>query len=236
MEAPTEAVLFDLDDTLCSYRRSAADVLEVAFERAGVGPVFEPATYYGRYREYLEKDVEFADFHERCFGDLAVEEGHDRADGIAVARAFCEERDQRNVEPLPEATTVLDALADEYALGLITNGHPEMQRQKLEAIELLESFETIVYAGCDTRPKPDPEPFSVALEALELEAERAVYVGNSLSSDVAGARAAGVRSVWIPEDGSASETPDPEPDYVLESLSDLRTPPWNRPNASSRSR
>lgn len=221
-----EAVLFDLDGTLCRYRRSAAEVLEIAFERAGVGPVFEPAAYYARYREYLERSTGLADLYERCFGDLAVEAGRDRADGVAVARAFREERDQRNVEPLPGAMAVLESLAAEYPLGLITNGLPGMQRQKLEAVGLAESFETIVYAGYDAAPKPDPEPFSVALEALDSTPERAVYVGNSLSSDVAGARAAGLQSIWIPADADATSTPNPEPDYVLESLSDLETPPW----------
>jgi putative hydrolase of the HAD superfamily len=221
-----DTVLFDLDDTLCRYRRSATEVLEFAFEDAGVGPVFEPATYYDRYRDYL--GTEYDRFHERCFGDLAVEAGCDRADGVAVARAFCEERDQRNVELLPGARAALDALDEEYTLGLITNGAPEMQRQKLEAVDLATSFETTVYAGYDAAAKPDPEPFAVALDDLESSPERAVYVGNSLSSDVAGARAAGVRSVWIPagEAANGAGTPDPEPHHVLESLEELQTPPW----------
>lgn len=225
MSDSIDTVLFDLDDTLCRYRRGADEVLELAFERAGVGPVFEPATYYDRYREYLERTDDFADFHERCFGDLAVEAGYDRAAGIAVAREFREERDQRNVEALPGATATLDALAEEYALGLVTNGLSAVQRQKLEATGLERVFETTVYAGEHTAPKPDPEPFSVALEDLGSTPERAVYVGNSLSSDVTGARAAGLDSVWIPDEGDRTD-PDPQPSYVLESLADLQTPPW----------
>ncbi|ELY54371.1 HAD-superfamily hydrolase [Natronococcus amylolyticus DSM 10524] len=225
MSDSIDTVLFDLDDTLCRYRRGADEVLELAFERAGVGPVFEPTTYYARYREYLERADGFADFHERCFGDLAVDAGHDRADGIAVAREFREERDQRNVEALPGAAATLEALADEYALGLITNGLSAMQRQKLEATGLDRAFETTVFAGEDTAPKPDPEPFSVALDELGSSPERAVYVGNSLSSDVAGARAAGLDSVWVPR-GTKTTNPEPRPSYVLESLAELQSPPW----------
>ncbi|ELY66089.1 HAD family hydrolase [Natronococcus jeotgali] len=225
MAAPIDTVLFDLDGTLCRYRRSAADVLEIAFERAGVGPVFEPGAYYDRYREYLERSARPVDLHEQCFGDLAVESGYDRADGLAVARAFREERDQRNVEPLPGATATLEALADEYALGLVTNGLSAMQRQKLESTGLEDAFETIVYAGEDAAPKPDPEPFDLVLDELGSAPERTVYVGNSLSADVAGARAAGIDSAWLPE-GTVPAEPDPSPDYVLESLADLRSPPW----------
>ncbi|PSQ56909.1 haloacid dehalogenase, partial [Halobacteriales archaeon SW_7_71_33] len=31
-----ETVLFDLDDTLCTYRRSGAELLSLAFDRVGV--------------------------------------------------------------------------------------------------------------------------------------------------------------------------------------------------------
>ncbi|AGB39216.1 HAD family hydrolase [Natronococcus occultus] len=225
MAAPIDTVLFDLDDTLCRYRRSAADVLEIAFERAGVGSVFEPGAYYDRYREYLERATRPVDLHEQCFGDLAVESGYDRADGLAVARAFREERDQRNVEALPGATATVEALAEEYTLGLVTNGLSAMQRQKLEATGLEDAFETTVYAGEDAAPKPDPEPFDLALDELGSVAERTVYVGNSLSADIAGARAAGLASAWLPAETAPVE-PEPSPDYVLESLADLRSPPW----------
>lgn len=37
MTAPVDAVLFDLDDTRCSYRRSSAELLAVAFDHRTVG-------------------------------------------------------------------------------------------------------------------------------------------------------------------------------------------------------
>lgn len=43
--------------------------------------------------------------------------------------------------------------------------------------------------------KPDPRIFAIALEALGVGAHAVVHVGDALHSDVAGARAAGIRPV-----------------------------------------
>lgn len=226
MTAAIDTICFDLDDTLCTHRQSAQSVLEIAFDDAGVSPLFPASEYYDRFEAYLEESTDVIDLRERCFGDLAVEAGADRATGETVARAYTAERVPHDVELLAGARETIDRLAEEYRLALVTNGSPEMQRRKLETVGLEDDFETVVYAGYDAPAKPAPEPFEIALEALETTADSAVHVGNSLSSDVAGARAAGLRSVWVP-DGEEVATPDPEPDWVLESLSELAvSPPW----------
>ncbi|MDJ1431742.1 HAD family hydrolase [Halostagnicola sp. A-GB9-2] len=225
MSDAIETVCFDLDDTLCTYTQRSEDVLEAAFARAGVEPLFPIGAYHDRYRNYLEESDGIGALRRACFADLAADSGRDPETGRAVADAFASIRDQTSVDLLPGASAAVEALEAEYRLGLITNGAPGMQRAKLEAIGLEDAFETVVYAGHETRAKPDPEPFEVALEALEADPERSAYVGNSLESDVGGARAAGMRAVWVPTDGASRTTsePEPTPDYVLESLEELRT-------------
>ncbi|MXV62214.1 HAD-IA family hydrolase [Natronorubrum sp. JWXQ-INN-674] len=221
-----DAVCFDLDGTLCRYTQRSEDVLAAAFDRTDVDPLWTVDDYYDRYRNYLEDSEAIADLRRRCFGDLAVETGHDREAGYAVADAYAEVRDQEAVELLPGARNIVETLATDYRLGLITNGMPDMQRTKLEATGLDGAFETVVYAGHDTAAKPATEPFETALEALGATPDRAVYIGNSVSADVAGAEAAGLRSVWIPDGDGSTAAPDPEPTYRLEGLADLTTPPW----------
>lgn len=223
MSDATAAICFDLDDTLCTYTQRSEEVLEAAFDRAGVEPLFSIDAYHDRYGDYLAESDGIETLRRACFADLAVEAGHDPETGRAVANAFASIRDQTSVELLPGASAAVSALGEEYGLGLITNGAPEMQRAKLEAIGLAESFETVVYAGHETRAKPAPEPFEVALEALEADPEDSVYVGNSLESDVAGAHAAGMRPVWVPVDGVTETVPEsgPNPEHVLESLAEL---------------
>lgn len=226
MAGSIDVVLFDLDDTLCAYRRSPGEVLSASFSRAGIEPFFSVTDYYARYDEYLEESSGIDDLRRQCFGDLAAESGYDRDLGVAVAAAYSRERDQRAVAVLDGAREALDALDRDHRLGLVTNGDPAMQREKLAAVDLADPFETFVFAGFDAPPKPAPDPFERALEELAATPERAVHVGNSLATDVAGARAAGVDAAWIPDGADVPATPDPEPTYVLDSLADLTAPPW----------
>jgi putative hydrolase of the HAD superfamily len=222
---PVDAVLFDLDDTLCCYRRSGAELLAISFERVGVDPFFTVEEYHARYDEHLGTVDDMAGFRERCFVDLARANGHDPSIAREVARAYTAERDQSNVEVLSGAREAVDALVADHRLGLVTNGPPEMQREKLAATGLADAFDVAVFAGFDAPAKPDPEPFHAALETLGVDTERAVHVGNSLRTDVSGAKRAGVQAAWLKQDG-ADPDPDPAPDYVLAGLGDLAGRPW----------
>lgn len=220
-----EVVLFDLDGTLCSYERSIASVLERAFAEVGVEPLFPPDAYLQRYDEYLNSCETAAELTECCFMDLAEEYGYEPQLGSEVAMAYTTIREYGTVRIHAGARAVLAAFSEEYTLGLVTNGHRAKQAKKLEMLDIAAAFETIVYAGHDVLAKPDPEPFYSALDAVQAPPDRAVYVGNSLSADVAGARAAGLASVWVSGDSTRGPD-DPIPDYVIETVSDLEYPPW----------
>lgn len=217
-----DAVLFDLDDTLCEYRRSGDQLLALAFEDVDVEPFFSVHDYYGRYDEFIAESDSMVDLREHCFTTLATEHGHDPEVGRAVARAYAAERDHQDVRPLPGAREAVQALAADHRLGLVTNGSPEMQCRKLNAVGLADAFEAVLHAGYDAPAKPDPEPFHLALDVLEVPPGEAVHVGNSLTTDVPGAQAAGVQAAWL-SDGS---DPEPVPEYTLSSLHDLCKPPW----------
>jgi putative hydrolase of the HAD superfamily len=218
-----DTVLFDLDDTLVTYNRSTAAVLDEAFAAVGVDPFFSAEAYFERYEEFLPRTDSIEGLREACFSAIAADSGRDPAVGRDVARAFNARRDHGDVRLLPGAREVLDAFADEYRLGLVTNGMPTVQRPKLARTGLDETFETVVFAGHDTEPKPAAEPFHRALSRLDASADRAAHVGNSLASDVAGANAAGLRSVWVP---AYEESVDVTPHLRLDSLDELVGHSW----------
>jgi putative hydrolase of the HAD superfamily len=221
---PVDTVLFDLDDTLVTYKRTTEEVLDEAFSAVGVDPFFAPEAYFARYEEFLPTTDSIEALREAAFSAIAADRGRDPGVGRDVARAFNARRDHGDVRLLPGAREVLEAFADEYRLGVVTNGPPEVQRPKLAGADLNGTFGTVVFAGYDTEPKPAAEPFHRALSALGGDAERAVHVGNSLASDVAGAHAAGLRSVWIP---AYEESVDVEPHHRIETLAELVGRPWS---------
>lgn len=103
----------------------------------------------------------------RLWNRLAVQEsGQGPTVGRDVAQTYAVERDQRAVEFLPGAERALETLSEQYPLGLVTNGDPQLQGPKLESLGVTDRFETVVHAGVDAPYKPDPEPFDLALDAL----------------------------------------------------------------------
>jgi putative hydrolase of the HAD superfamily len=219
------AVLFDIDDTLCVYRRRGPELLSLAFDAVGVEPYFTAAEYYDRYPEFADGTDSVAELRRTCFAAISEERGRDPALGRAVADAYATERDHANVDFLPGAREALAALADRYRLGIVTNGAPEMQAQKLAALGLADRFETVVHAGYDAPAKPAPEPFERALAALGVSADRTIHVGDGLETDVAGAKAAGLTAAWL-SDGTDPAQDHPDPDYVFGSMHALAERPW----------
>jgi putative hydrolase of the HAD superfamily len=221
---PVSAVLFDLDSTLCEHPVSRPAALDAAFRRAGRPPFF---TF-----EDFGREVENSAFgsmlyrNYRIFPDLAAEAGLPREAGRQVAAAYHAERHSGDVIAVPGATAVLDHLRRKHELGLVTNGSPDTQEPKLGTLGLRDRFGTVVYAGFETAFKPDPEPFERTLDRLGVSAERAVYAGDSLRGDVGGAQAAGLEAVWV-SDGSDPASSDSCPEYVVDSLDELVSPPWN---------
>lgn len=149
------------------------------------------------------------------------------SDGALAGDLVDDYRATRRAEQIvdPEAASVLADLGRDHRLALVTNGAPDVQREKLAGTSFGSRFGAIVISGELGIGKPDPRIFQSALHAIGVPADHAVAVGDSLPRDVAGARAAGLRSVWVDRGNDFGE-PRGEvpavPDARVTKLSELR--------------
>jgi len=101
----------------------------------------------------------------------------------------------------PEAAEVLEQLNARYEVALITNtqGQKTTGTHRISLFPELEKFfRVMIVAGeNDVPPKPDPKPFRLCLEKLNIEAGQAVYVGDDYRIDICGARDAGLHPIWL---------------------------------------
>lgn len=139
-----------------------------------------------------------------------------------MAEVFVTERRARHVL-FPEADAVLSDLKQDYRLGLLTNGAPDLQREKLAASGLEGYFDAVVISGDLGYGKPDPRIFMHLLGLLEVAPSEAMMVGDNPGRDIAGAHAAGIYAVWI--DRGSQRTPDmgSAPDATIGDLRSLRS-------------
>ena len=98
---------------------------------------------------------------------------------------------------LPDAEKVVKYLASKYPLTIISNGFKEVQYYKFEHSGLAKYFTHTLISEEVGINKPQPEIFHIALQRNGITADEAVMVGDSYTSDIAGAKAAGIDQIWI---------------------------------------
>ena len=218
---PFDAVLFDLDGTLCRRTQDTQQLYRDAFERAGVEPFGDPEALWDELRGPLDHDDRVG-YIGAGFARLAAQHDRPDADPLALAAAMTDLVDDSQVAFREGASTALDSAAETGVVGLVTNGPERRQRVKLDALGITDRFDARVYAFDLPRRKPHADPFHRALAALDAEPERALHVGNSLAYDVAGAQNAGLAAAWLGNGNGNGDDPDPyDPEHTLTSLAGL---------------
>lgn len=120
---------------------------------------------------------------------------------------------------LPGAEDLVRYLAKKYPLTIISNGFIEVQYEKIERSGLKDLFAHVVLSeevGCQ---KPNPHIFEMALKKNGVEAEDVLMIGDSWSSDIQGAKNAGIDQMWVTEKELSENE---KATYVVRSLSDVK--------------
>jgi HAD superfamily hydrolase (TIGR01662 family) len=128
-----------------------------------------------------------------------------------------------NFDLYDDALPVLQGLRYHgLAIGLVSNGHRDV-----DEFARHHGLDVDVAVGSKTHGvmKPHPSIFSAALEALSVSFDEAVMVGDSLSDDVEGARAVGMRGILLDRLGRYPSDDDVIADLLaLPPALGLRTP------------
>lgn len=186
------AVIFDLDDTLYPLQRfvlsgfrAVARHLEATAGLPAAGVFDLLADAFGRVRG---RELQVLVDRFRLGADAIPEL-------VAVIR-----RHTPDVQ-LPElSTAVLRVLRPGWRLGIVTNGHPDIQARKVRALGLERLVDAVVYAADhgSGAGKPEAAAFHAACQALGVAPSAAAFVGDDPVCDMAGARGAGLRTIWLP--------------------------------------
>jgi HAD superfamily hydrolase (TIGR01509 family) len=100
------------------------------------------------------------------------------------------------LKAVPEVLEVIEASYGEIPFAVVSGSTRDSVTRSLEAVGLLDKFDTLVCAGDYTRSKPDPEPFLIAAERLGV-APKDCLVFEDTEMGIQSATAAGIASVKI---------------------------------------
>lgn len=140
--------------------------------------------------------------------------------GAKLAEQFPAERRKRPIV-YEETFEVLDQLKGKYKLLLLTNGSPDLQKEKLDGVPaLIPYFDHIIISGEFGEGKPAASIFRHALEKLGIEPDHGIMVGDKLTTDILGANTIGMTSVWINRHGM-TRSDEIIPTHEIKSLREL---------------
>jgi HAD superfamily hydrolase (TIGR01509 family) len=218
-----DAVLFDWGDTLMQWAPEP-DLLEsghaAGFAAIGREPVagiterFREVYIAGFFEPGLVAEIEYPDEVRRLLGEFGLEVTDDELERFVDA----EHAAWRPACRLASTThALLEALRGRgYKTGLVSNAFdpPQLLHRDLERLGIAERLDVAVFSSEVGRRKPDRPIFDRALQALDVDPARVLFVGDTLATDIAGAAALGMhtcQAVWFraDEDGAS-----PEPDFL----------------------
>jgi len=108
-------------------------------------------------------------------------------------------------------------------LGVVSNTFwaPAMHDADLERFGLLEYLPVRVYSCVTGITKPHPSIYRQALDRLDVAPPEAVFVGDKLAVDIAGARKIGMRTILVASPYRVEEDAEIKPDDRIQTIAEL---------------
>ena len=218
-----EFLLLDLDDTILDFHKAEHIALSKTLRTLGLEPTEEVLARYSIINKAHWERLEKKELT-RPQVLLGRFETLFREYGIEVDPAKCASLYEENLSIghyfLPGAEDALEALSKKYKLYLVSNGTARVQAGRLKSANISHFFEIIFVSQEVGADKPDITYFERVFARIEgFQKERAIIVGDSLTSDIQGGINAGIRTCWVNPKGKP--TTHIVPDYQIESISQL---------------
>lgn len=216
------AVLLDLDNTILDFDMAERTALSRAFTALGV-PYDE-----GLLKRYnainilhwemlengiLTREQVLVKRFEALFREAGIEADADKT------QALYESLLAEGHWFMPGAEALLEALAGEYRLFLCSNGSALVQDGRIASAGIAPYFEKIFVSEHMGANKPEKRYFDLCFAEIPgFRRERAIILGDSLTSDIRGGINAGVKTCWFNPKGRINPGII-QPDYEIRALS-----------------
>ena len=196
-------IFFDIDETLFD-NKGAQDcaALKLYSEFQELHKIYDESAFPQRWeavteeyvQQFLAHKISFQQQRRNRLRKIFQKDFTNRAadELFAVYLEFYEDHWQLFDDVIP----CLDMLRPRK-LGIISNGDKNQQRQKLEALNILNRFKVVVISDDIGISKPDPEIFRYGCKKANEDLANCYYVGDNPDTDARAACAAGLNGIWL---------------------------------------
>lgn len=221
-----EFILWDIDDTLIDFKKSESHALRQCFNQYDIQISDEDIAVYSKinqeYWEQLEEGlvVKKAMLVRRFEDFLAFLEVH-HVSGEVINELYQKALGD-HVVMFPGAYDLCKELHGVKKQYVVTNGTIVAQNKKLKNTGLVKFFDKIFISDEVGYQKPDVRFFNHCFyEIPNFDLNKAIIIGDSLTSDMKGALNAGIDSCWFNPNG-LDKSDDIRVNYQVTKLEELR--------------
>lgn len=222
------AILFDLDNTLYDQHRARKEGLRRLKEVYDIFSNVKNEELIYAFHEAEKRALD--DYRDgESISEVRLKRAASFLTELEIDPSYSEKVNEKFLELYPSVSAPVDgckkllrSLNKNYDLGVISNGTKEVQNRKLKAIGLDGFFDCTVFSEEIGIRKPDPRIFNLALDEVDEEPEKCLFIGDSFGPDVVGASKAGLYSCWFNPDGKEIPEGEHQPDKEIRNLEELK--------------
>ncbi|MEM4644003.1 MAG: HAD family hydrolase [Candidatus Methanomethylicaceae archaeon] len=213
-----KGVIFDLDGVLLKFnldsKKIKEEIISFFVENGLEKGMFTPKDTFSSIKEGV-KEYFLGKGKEEEWIDNLLKKGEEIAVKHEIEAA-------KNTDLLPDVKEVLMTLrAKGLRLAVFTYNNSEAAKIALMKTGIIDYFDVILARDNVPKPKPNPEHLKVVLQALGINPEEAVVVGDT-EMDIKPCKALGVKVVSVTTGiRTEEELRKYEPDFIISGLKEL---------------
>lgn len=225
MKLRYDTILFDIDDTLLDFKKAEKSALRKVFLDHSYPFDEDIERQYneinsGLWRDFekgiIEKSIITKTRFQKLFDEIGIDGDGENFNALYLA-ALSEGHDLMN-----GAIEICEALSKSCRLYFVTNGISKTQHKRIDASGLRPYFLDTFVSEDTGYQKPMKEYFDYVFDRIpDLNLEKTLIVGDSLSSDIKGGVQAGIDSCWYNPRALENSFSDIKPTYEIKELAEL---------------
>ncbi len=227
---PCRALFLDFDDTLHdfsgAYARAFARAAATVCATAGLAPADLrqrcQAPWAAIWEDFVggrtDEDGLWAARTAAVLAQAGLPPGAEAGGGFRGLYLEAMASELRLFPDAPDALDLAHARRPRPLLAILTNGPRSVQRTRIGHLGLAERVDFVLVSGELGVAKPDRAFFTNALRQAGCAPDDAVMIGDNPVADIAGAKAAGLRAVWVDRAGGGWPDAVARPDAAFPDL------------------
>jgi len=216
--------LFDLDQTLLNFHASERKALEIVLTANGIVYTDEVCRYFEELNKLLwlkleKQEITRQELFETRFNDVLSRYGKKgKLNALKVNDEFINTMAKNGVlmDGALEFVKKIKTEIKDSRIYIVSNGATVNAEGRIKTTGLEKYIDKLFISEAMGVAKPAVEFFDIVFNQIKEPKESCIMIGDSLTSDMLGAKNAGLNSIWFMPQGTEQEIKNEVKEYEID--------------------